>query len=156
MIVGLISDTHGCLSSEAMAALSGVHHILHAGDIGRPEVLSALSDLAPVTAVRGNTDHAEWAARLPRTEMVLLAGFCFYLLHDLTQLDLVPSAAGIQVVVSGHTHKPDVQRTNGVIYINPGSASQSRHGSALSVGRIDLVPGSNELTPEIIPLDRWI
>lgn len=156
MIVGLISDTHGCLSSEAMAALNGVHHILHAGDIGRPEVLNALADLAPVTAVRGNTDHAAWSRQLPRTEMVLLNGFCFYLLHDLTQLDLEPRAAGIQVVVSGHTHKSEICRANGVLFVNPGSASQSRHGSALSVGRIHLVSERSELTPEIVLLDRLV
>ena len=156
MIVGLISDTHGSLSQAALTALRGVDHIFHAGDIGSRAILSALAELAPVTAVRGNTDYAEWARRLPRTEMVVLNGFCFYLLHDLTSLDLDPHAARIQAVVSGHTHRAAISTVKGVLYINPGSASQSRYGSALSVARIEIAAGNRGLVPEILILEERV
>ena len=148
MIVGLISDTHGTLTTEAYAALDGVDHILHAGDIGSPAVLETLQRLAPVTGVRGNTDHAVWARSLPATEMLSLGEKVIYLLHDLATLDLDPASAGIQIVVSGHTHRPDITHANGILYINPGSASQQRHGGPLSVARITLSAGG--LIPEII------
>lgn len=154
MIVGLISDTHGYLSPEALTALNGVGHIFHAGDIGSAEVLRHLRALAPVTAVRGNTDHADWSTRLPRTEMVVLNGICFYLLHDLTLIDLEPASTGIHVVISGHTHQHAVQRNKGVLYVNPGSASQPRHGGSVSIGRLSLSADPGELSPIIVRLDH--
>lgn len=152
MIVGLISDTHGTLSGQARAALTGVDHILHAGDIGSAEVLKALSGLAPVTSVRGNTDHGGWAQALPKTEMVALGGIVFYLLHDMNTLDLDPAAAGVRILVHGHTHKPDITRIHEVLYINPGSAAQQRQGGPLSIARVTLA--ANGITPEIILLNH--
>lgn len=150
MIIGLISDTHGSLNKEALQALRGSDHILHAGDIGGAAILEQLATLAPVTAVRGNTDGGSWAAALPPTEMRELGGKCFYLLHDPATLDLDPPAAGIDVVVSGHTHQASIAHTDGVLYFNPGSASQGRHGGTTSVGRITI--DDTGLHPRIIAL----
>src|SRR5208337_2925253 len=126
MIVGVISDTHGLLRAEAIEAFGGVDHILHAGDIGAPEVLAALVRIAPVTAIRGNVDIEPWARELPETEVVELGGVTIYMLHDLGRLDLKPEAAEIRVVVYGHSHKPKMEEKNGVIYFNPGSAGPRR------------------------------
>ena len=114
MNIGIISDTHGLLRPEAVERLAGVDHILHAGDIGRPEVISELRRIAPTTAVRGNVDRDEWAAGYPQTELVKLGGRWFYVLHNLAELDLDPAAAGIDVVVSGHSHRPKIETVNGV------------------------------------------
>lgn len=151
MLIGIISDTHGVLKQNALAALRGVDHIVHAGDIGSPDVLDALKQIAPVTAVRGNTDRAPWARSLPADTILALDGKTFYVLHDLQALDLDPGAAGIQVVVSGHTHHPLIKMDNGIVYVNPGSASQRRRGGSLSIGRVRVSAG--ELQPEIIRLE---
>jgi len=122
----VISDTHGLLRPQAIEALRGAELIVHAGDVGSPDVLAQLERLAPLFAVRGNTDRDPWADRLPPSQVVEAAGRFLYVLHDLGQLDLDPAAAGFQVVVSGHSHRPAVSRNNGVLYLNPGSAGPRR------------------------------
>jgi putative phosphoesterase len=137
-VVGVISDTHGLLRPEALAALAGVDHILHAGDIGGPEILAALRALAPVTAVRGNNDRGPWAEALPETEVVELAGRSLYVLHDLHALDLDPRAAGFAAVIAGHSHKPLAEERDGVLYFNPGSAGPRRFKLPIAMGRLRL------------------
>jgi putative phosphoesterase len=134
MRIGVISDTHGLLRPEALAAMSGVDHILHAGDVGQDGILDALAELAPLTAIRGNVDHGGRCADLPATEMVELGGATFYMLHDLHQLGLDPVAAGIDILVSGHSHHPLSERRKGVLYLNPGSAGPRRFSLPVSVG----------------------
>jgi uncharacterized protein len=126
MHLGIISDTHGLLRPEAIDALQSVDHILHIGDVGKPEVLTQLRELAPLTAIRGNVDRGPWAEALPTTEVFEAAGTFIYLLHDLHDLDLDPVAAGFQVVLSGHSHRPAIQTREGVLYLNPGSAGPFR------------------------------
>lgn len=133
--MGLISDTHGLLRPDALAALAGSDHILHAGDIGDASILEGLRAIAPVTAVRGNNDRGAWAEGIAEREMLQLGGAWFYLLHDLAELDIDPAAAGVQVVVTGHSHKPALERRDGVIYMNPGSAGPRRFRLPVSVGR---------------------
>jgi len=149
--IGIISDTHGSLSKQALDALSGVGHILHAGDIGSPGVLQALQTLAPISAVRGNMDGGQWCENLPRTDMLEIDRTTFYMLHDLHALDLDPRSAGVQIVIHGHTHQSANRTHDGVLYFNPGSASFGRHGGPLSVGRIELVDG--QIVPRIILLE---
>jgi len=139
--VGLISDTHGLVRPEALAALRGVDHILHAGDIGGAGVLEALSSLAPVTAIRGNNDNDAWGRAVPDTEMVELGGTWVYLVHDLGDLDIDPVAAGVDVVMSGHSHKPAVFEEDGVLYVNPGSAGPRRFSLPISVGTLIIEGG---------------
>ncbi len=134
MKIGLISDTHGLLRPEALAALAGCAHILHAGDIGKVEILDALRELAPLSVVRGNNDRAEWALGLPEQLRLNLAGVSLYLLHDLAELRFDPAAEGIRVVISGHSHKPKLEERNGVLYLNPGSAGPRRFKLPISVG----------------------
>jgi uncharacterized protein len=139
--VGLISDTHGLLRPEAVSFLRGCDHIVHGGDIGRAEVLDELAALAPVTAVRGNNDKGAWAERLGETEFVRIGDVCIYALHDIAQLDIDPGGAGVQVVVSGHSHKPLVERRDGVLYINPGSAGPRRFTLPISVAELVIANG---------------
>jgi len=120
--IGVISDTHGLLRPEALKALHGAEHILHAGDVGDPAILDALRAMAPVTAIRGNIDEDGPSNRLPPTELVELDGRSIYMLHDVKKLDLNPEAAGIAAVVFGHSHKPLVEWRRGVLFLNPGSA----------------------------------
>lgn len=134
--VGLISDTHGLLRPEALTFLGGSDHIVHGGDMCDASVLEALSAIAPVTAVRGNNDRGPWAARLRETERVQIGGISVYAIHDLADLDVEPSAAGIQIVVSGHSHKPSVERRDGVLYVNPGSAGPRRFKLPISIGEL--------------------
>jgi putative phosphoesterase len=150
MQIGLISDTHGLLRAEALRAVEGSDHILHAGDVGDIAILEQLRQIAPVTAVRGNIDRFGDVALLPATELVELGGKFFYLLHDLHELDLKPEAAGISVVLSGHSHRPEISLKNGVLYCNPGSAGPRRFSLPLTVGRIYLQAG--QLEAEIIEL----
>ena len=126
LTVGVISDTHGLLRPEAIAVLGGVDRILHAGDVGTPEVLAALKAMAPTTAVRGNVDHGGWATALPTTEVVRLGALDVYMLHDLGDLDLDPAAAGFAAVIFGHSHQPGAEWKGGVLYLNPGSAGPRR------------------------------
>jgi len=137
-ILGLISDTHGLLRPEALAALQGSDLIIHAGDIGDPAILDSLRAIAPVTAVRGNIDKGDWASRLPETAIVEAAGARIYVLHDIHQLELDPAAAGFQIVVSGHSHKPGQSERAGVLYLNPGSAGPRRFRLPVTVARLDL------------------
>ncbi|MFO1079693.1 MAG: metallophosphoesterase family protein [Reyranellaceae bacterium] len=147
MKLGVISDTHGLLRPEALAALAGVDHILHAGDIGRPEVIVGLQALAPVTAVRGNVDQGAWAAAFPATTRVRLGGRSILLLHSLAELDLDPVAAGIDLVVSGHSHRPKVEAIGPVLYLNPGSAGPRRF--RLPVALATLVIGAGGMRPHL-------
>src|SRR3984957_2460966 len=119
--IGIISDTHGFMRPEAERRLTDVNHIIHAGDIGRPEILDALRRIAPVTAIRGNVDSGEWAVEYPDTKLVRLAGKSIYILHDLKTLQVDPGT-GIDVVVSGHPHAPKIDTIGSVLYLNPGSA----------------------------------
>ncbi len=137
-IVGLISDTHGLLRPGALRALEGSDLIIHAGDVGKPEILDALKALAPVVAVRGNIDKGEWAAALPLTATATVGSTTIYVLHDIQQLDLDPVAAGFQAVVSGHSHKPSRKDRGGVLYLNPGSAGPRRFQLPVTVARLDL------------------
>lgn len=151
MIVGVISDTHGMLAAAAKNALTGVDRILHAGDIDGPEILELLDDIAPVTAVRGNMDHGRWADALHPADMISVGGCLIYMLHNLDTLDLDPVAAGIDVVISGHTHQAHMETIHGVLYLNPGSASHGRYGSPSSIAIIKLAKG--RIRPEILTLE---
>lgn len=151
MRVGLISDTHGLIREEALAFLWGCDRIIHAGDIGGPEILAALEEIAPVLAVRGNNDTAAWASGLPEVRQLQLESKSVYVLHDMARLDMEPLPAGISVVVCGHSHRPVVQRRDGVTYINPGSAGPRRFNLPISVG--ELIIKKNTLTARIISLD---
>lgn len=151
MKIGVISDTHGLLRPEAVAALQGSDFIIHAGDIGSTEILARLRDIAPVTAVRGNVDHESWAKQIPETNVLEAGGIAIYVLHDLQQLDLKPEAARFAVVISGHSHIPDQQTKNGVLYFNPGSAGPRRFRLPVSVGRINVSHG--RVKAEIAELD---
>lgn len=150
-MIGVISDTHGLLRPEALAALRGSQRIIHAGDIGDPEILDQLSAIAPVTTIRGNVDKADWASRLPETEVVEVGGISIYVLHDLARLDLKPAAAGFNVVIFGHSHVPKQEMRDGVLYFNPGSAGPRRFTLPVSVGRL-MVEGIH-VKAEIITLD---
>jgi hypothetical protein len=134
--VGVISDTHGLLRPEALQALAGVDLIVHAGDIGSPDVLTRLATLAPVTAVRGNNDRGPWAEALPETELLEVARASLFVLHDLGRLDLDPGAAGFHAVISGHSHVPQTAVRNGVLYLNPGSAGPRRFRLPVAVARL--------------------
>jgi len=136
--VGLISDTHGLLRPEALEALRGSRHIVHAGDIGDPAVLEALARIAPVTAVRGNNDKGSWARKLRETEVLELGRTRLYVIHNLSELALDPAAAGIHVVVAGHSHRPAEELRDGVLYVNPGSAGPRRFKLPVSVARLAL------------------
>jgi putative phosphoesterase len=136
--IGLVSDTHDLLRPEVLAYLRGSDHIVHAGDICGPDVLQALAALAPLTAVRGNNDRGPWAGALPETETVVLAGVTIHVLHDLKELVL---PAGVQVVVTGHSHKPAVQEREGVLYVNPGSAGPRRFKLPISAAELQVADG---------------
>lgn len=136
--IGLISDTHGLLREEALDALRGCDLIIHAGDVGNPEILAALQQLAPVVAVRGNVDTGEWAKALPETAVAEAGSVHLYVLHDLQSLDLDPLAAGFQIVISGHSHQLARSERGGVLYINPGSAGPRRFNLPITLALLDL------------------
>ena len=148
--IGLISDTHGLMRPEALAALKGAELIIHAGDVGRPEILDALQSVAPTVAIRGNIDKDPPCSSLPPTEIVEAGPTLIYILHDVNDLDLDPVAAGFQIVVSGHSHKPSQTERKGVLYINPGSAGPRRFRLPITVARLDL--SSLPLQAKIIEL----
>jgi hypothetical protein len=151
MLLGVISDTHGLLRPEAVEALRGAGQVIHAGDVGSPEILKKLATIAPVTAVRGNVDKGAWAQQLPQTQVLEAGGISIYLLHDLTQLEVKPQAAGFRVVISGHSHIPRQEVRNGVLYFNPGSAGPRRFKGPVSVGRLSI--DGAEVSAELVILN---
>ena len=134
--IGLISDTHGLLRAEAVEALRGSDLIVHAGDIGGADVVERLSGIAPVVAVRGNNDRGAWAADLRETEILEVERALVYVVHDIAHLDVDPAAAGLHVVVSGHSHRPGIRERDGILYVNPGSAGPRRFSLPVSLGRL--------------------
>ena len=150
MRIGLISDTHGLLRPEALATLQGCEQIIHAGDIGKPEVLDGLRAIAPLEAIRGNIDTADWSLELPERLDLRIEGLTLHVLHDLKQMDIDPLAAGIDVVIAGHSHKPKVERRDGVLYINPGSAGPRRFSLPISLALLELNDGDAQV--ELISL----
>jgi uncharacterized protein len=148
--IGVISDTHGLLRPEAVAALRGSEHIIHAGDVGESEILERLRQIAPVSAIRGNVDKSAWARKLPETDVVELGGVSIYVLHDLSQLDLKPQAAGFHVVIYGHSHVPKQETRDGVLYFNPGSAGPRRFKLPVTVGKLIVEDG--RVRGEIVPI----
>jgi uncharacterized protein len=144
--IGVISDTHGLLRLEAERTLTGVDHIIHAGDIGRPEIVDALRRIAPVSAIGGNVDSGEWARQYPDTKLVRLAGKSIYVLHDLKTLQVDPGA-GIDVIVSGHSHVPKIDTIGGVLYLNPGSAGRRRFKLPITLATLEVTPEG--MRPEI-------
>jgi putative phosphoesterase len=149
--LGIISDTHGLLRPQAAAFLQGCDRILHGGDIGNAEVLTRLSTIAPVTAIRGNNDKGAWAEAIPETEILEFSGIRIYAIHDLSLLDVDPSAAGIQVVVSGHSHKALIERRDGIVFLNPGSAGPRRFKLPISAAEI-LIEGA-AISSRIVELE---
>jgi putative phosphoesterase len=150
--VGLIADTHGLLRPEALAFLAGSDHIIHAGDVGDPSILDALAAIAPVAAIRGNVDTETWAARLPEFLQITIGGTTCYVLHDVKALAIDPRAAGIRVVVAGHSHQPRVAERDGVLYVNPGSAGPRRFRLPITAAELIIDGGEvrahiRELTP---------
>jgi putative phosphoesterase len=150
--IGLISDTHGLMRPEALAALAGVSHIVHAGDIGSAEILTQLAKIAPVTAIRGNNDKGPWAKGIAEREVVKMGGKSIYVLHDLRELDLDPAAAGFAAVVTGHSHKPAITTKHDVLFVNPGSAGPRRFKLPISVAILEIAGGAlraeiRELSP---------
>jgi uncharacterized protein len=148
--VGIISDTHGLLRPQAVAVLQGSDMIIHAGDVGNPDIIKELADIAPIHAVRGNIDTAPWAARLPMTERVEAGGRRFYVLHEISQLDLDPVEAGIAAVVYGHSHQPLIATRQGVLFLNPGSAGPRRFKLPITVARVTV--SGDGMRPEIVEL----
>ncbi len=138
MRIGVLSDTHGLLRAEVTPALAGVDHILHLGDVGDPAILEALAQIAPVTAIRGNIDRSGACAALPATEMVALGGRTFYLVHAIEDLDISPSAAGVDVVCFGHSHRPLIERRGKLTYLNPGSCGPRRFNLPVTLAILDL------------------
>lgn len=149
--IGILSDTHGHLDPSAGKLLAKVDAIIHAGDVGGPEIIDILAQMAPVVAVRGNMDGGRWASDLPGLEIVQAGGLMLCVLHDGNMLDLDPVAAGIRVVISGHTHRPSIAEKQGVLYINPGSASSPRHGYAPSIALLSII--DQQPAAQIVMLD---
>jgi hypothetical protein len=139
--IGIISDTHGLLRPEAERLLAGVDHIIHAGDIGKPDIVDTLKKIAPVTAIRGNVDTGVWAGKFSDTERVQLAGRTVFVLHDVKALRLDPAKVGIDMVVSGHTHIPKIESIRGVLYINPGSAGPARFKLPVALATVEVTTG---------------
>jgi len=139
--IGVISDTHGLLRPEALDALRGSNRIVHAGDVGGPEILDQLREIAPVTAVRGNVDHGLWVRALPKTEVLEADRTAIYVIHILSELDIKPESAGFAAVIYGHSHIPKLETKNGVIFLNPGSAGPRRFNLPVTVGRLTIESG---------------
>jgi uncharacterized protein len=150
ILVGVISDTHGLLRPEAVAALKGADLIIHAGDVGAPDVIDALRRLAPTFVVRGNVDKAHWANALPLTAHVEVGGLLFHVLHDISELDLDPAAVGYAAVVYGHSHQPSIEMRDRVLFLNPGSAGPRRFNLPVSIARVGV--SGRQLRPEIVEL----
>lgn len=150
-VVGVIADTHGLVRPEALAALRGCALIVHAGDVGGPDVLDALRAVAPVVAVRGNNDRGAWAAALPEREVVEVGGRLLYVLHDVKELDLDPAAARLDAVIAGHSHRPAIARRDGVLFLNPGSAGPRRFTLPIALARLHVTGG--RLAARLVDLD---
>jgi uncharacterized protein len=148
--LGIISDTHGLLRWEAEAALAGVDHIIHAGDVGTPEILERLRRIAPVTAVRGNNDKGSWADPLPATAIVDICGQRLYVVHDIAKLDVDPVVDGIAAIIAGHSHKPAVSEKDGVLFLNPGSAGPRRFNLPVTIAK--LIVGEGAIRAELCNL----
>ncbi|WP_313170996.1 metallophosphoesterase family protein [Massilia oculi] len=151
MRIGLISDTHGLLRPQALDFLRGSDHILHAGDVVGADILDQLAGLAPLTAVRGNNDHGDWAQALPESVTLALGGVTIHMLHDLKELAIDPAAQGVRVVVTGHSHKPACEESGGVLYVNPGAAGRRRFTLPVSVGELLVDDGGVEV--RLVTLD---
>jgi putative phosphoesterase len=149
-LIGVISDTHGYLSAGAFKAFANIDLIIHAGDIGKPEILKFLKSMAPLIAVRGNMDFGHWANQLPQDEIVQIGTVIIYVVHDVHRRPLVSNSAGINVIISGHTHRPEAEQRDGIYFINPGSASHPKFGGTASVALLRLQ--GNDLIPEFIQL----
>jgi uncharacterized protein len=150
VLVGIISDTHGLVRPEAVRALKGSELLIHAGDIGNPQVIEQLHEIAPTFVVRGNNDRGAWAADLPVTQVVEVGELLFYVLHEISQLDVDPAVAGFAAVVSGHSHQPSIQFRDGVLYLNPGSAGPRRFSLPVAVARVHV--SGRQMRPEIVEL----
>jgi putative phosphoesterase len=148
--VGVIADTHGLLRPQSVAALQGCAIIIHAGDVGKPDVISGLRGLAPTVAVRGNVDTGEWAKHLPMTERIEVGGLLFFVLHQMSQLDFDPAATGIAAVAFGHSHRPSIETRNGILFLNPGSAGPRRFRLPVTVARITV--SGRRLNAKIVEL----
>jgi hypothetical protein len=134
--VGVVSDTHGLFRPEVRAFLAGCDYIIHGGDVGRPQILEELALMAPLISVRGNNDTEPWAARLRETELIRVGNIFVYVIHNLAELDIDPAAAGVRVVISGHSHKPMIEERDGILYVNPGSCGPRRFKLPISAGDI--------------------
>jgi uncharacterized protein len=150
VLVGIISDTHGLVRPEAVKSLKGSELLIHAGDIGNPQVIEQLHEIAPTFVVRGNNDRGAWAAGLPVTQVVEVGELLFYVLHEISQLDVDPAVAGFAAVVSGHSHQPSIQFRDGVLYLNPGSAGPRRFSLPVAVARVHV--SGRQMRPEIVEL----
>jgi putative phosphoesterase len=150
VIVGVISDTHGLLRPQAIAALQGCDLIIHAGDVGNPDVIKELSDIAPTRVMRGNVDKGDWAAMLPMFDLVDVGERLLYVLHEISQLDIEPAAAGFAAVVFGHSHQPVIEMREGVLFLNPGSAGPRRFKLPITVTRVGI--SGARMRPEIVEL----
>jgi putative phosphoesterase len=148
--IGVISDTHGLLRPEAVAALQGSDHIIHAGDVGDAAILTKLATIAPLTAVRGNVDREKWARDLPETNVLEVSSAAIYVLHDVARLDLDPRSAKFAAVIFGHSHRPAQEMRNGVLFFNPGAAGPRRFTLPVTIGRLRIA--GSQLSAEIIPL----
>jgi putative phosphoesterase len=147
MRIGVVSDTHGLLRPETLEVLAGVEHIIHAGDIGSPDILPRLAEIAPVTAIRGNIDTREWARKLPAWEVVTLAARTIYVVHDIADLSLDPAAAGFDLVVFGHSHEPAIRTAAGTVYLNPGSCGPRRFRLPVTLATAEVT--RDAIRPEI-------
>ncbi len=150
-LVGVISDTHGLMRPQALRALEGVDHIIHAGDIGAPEVLSALRDLAPLTVIRGNNDRFPWARRIPDRATVQVGATRLYVLHDVHELGIDARSAGFAAVIAGHSHRPSITSRDGVLFVNPGSAGPRRFTLPVAVARLRVM--GTQIDGEVVLLD---
>lgn len=136
--IGVISDTHGLLRPEAVSALADCAQIIHAGDVGKEEILTALSQIAPLVAVRGNVDREPWTEKLPTDAFCIIGGVKIYVLHDLHELSFDPASIGCGVVISGHSHKPFIERRGGMLYLNPGSAGRRRFSLPVTLAKLEI------------------
>ena len=152
-LIGVISDTHGYVPAAACKAFEQTDLIVHAGDIGRQDVLKTLKHITTLVAVRGNMDFGMWADRLPKTQQIQIGHFTIYVIHDIQRLDLKPESAGIMAVISGHTHRPLAREKSGVLYLNPGSASHPKFGDSASVALLRLQ--ANSLAPRFVNLENY-